>query len=161
MSFGNNGAVSTISQINHGGQYLADVAGLSIKPYVDFEDGLPMGLIVQLKAGVLSALDGTADAVIAGVSKFDMSRTIEEGAVYTSNALVHYDLVNVIEMGIVSIPLATGAAPTEKAPVYYINDGADAGKVTQDSGATNAVLLQYAEFYREVKEDAIWQIRLR
>lgn len=138
-----------------GGELVA-TSPYGVTAYTSYESGLQVGRVAQLKAGVLSNLDGTAAPVLVGAVLRDLGSAVENGT-----ALINVSSVDVCDFGRTTIYLATGANPTELAPVYVVNAvGVDAGKVTQDSAVAGAVLVTGVVFYKQVKT-GVWTITLK
>ena len=114
---------------------------------VPFEDGLKIGRFAQIKAGVLSNMDGTATPVVAGVVLRSPARPVTEDMIYSKEFC---DNVNYLRAGMVTVE-GTGTAPDYLAPVFINVDG-----VATKSNSDTAV---NAEFLEE-KQSGVWLIRL-
>lgn len=147
-------AVSVLQNVD-GGELLT-TSPYGVTAYTSYQDNLNVGRIAQMKAGVVSNLDATATPDLVGVVLRQIGSSLEDGT-----ALSGVSSVDVCDFGRATVYTATGAVPTAGSAVYVINAvGDDAGKVTQDSGATGAVAVTDAVFYKEVKS-GVWTITLK
>ena len=123
--------------------------------YTNFQDGLETGRFAQLKAGVLSNLDGTTTPDLAGVVILRKSSAIEDGTAITAANNVDVD---VADFGRVAVYVVAGDTPVEGGAVYVVNDtSADAGKATT---LNTALAVPNAVFYKEVKA-GVWIVTLK
>jgi hypothetical protein len=152
-----NSAVQANVQNVDGGELLV-TAPYAVTSYDSFQDGLKIGRIAQIKAGVVSNLDGTSTPDICGVVRRDVANATVAGETISADYSLRAD---VVDFGRVTVFTATGAVPTEGSAVYVINNtSADAGKVTQNSSATGALALTDVVFYKEVKA-GVWTVTLK
>lgn len=128
--------------------------------YDNFVDGLVIGRMAQMKAGVLSNLDGTATPILPGVVLRAITKAIGS-TTYDTTGQVPDEHSNVGDFGRMTIDVTDAAVPTFGAPVYVINAaGADAGKATQNSGAAGALLVANVTFFKSIKT-GVWEISLK
>ena len=113
---------------------------------VPFEDGLIIGRVAQIKAGVLSNMDATPTPVIAGVVMRQPNRPVDEDMIYSKQMT---DNVNFVRSGMVTVE-GTGTAPDYLKPVYCNTDGV-ATKSNSDTALN-------AEFIEEI-QTGVWLIR--
>lgn len=131
----------------------------NVSAFEIFQDGIVEGRFVKFDSGSIDKLDGSATPTIAGVAKRKVTGEIGSGVYSTSGQAID-QVAEVVNFGFVTATATDAATPTKYAPVYVINaDTAEAGKVTQDSGATGALLLEDAVFW-EVKSTGVWLVRI-
>lgn len=129
-----------------------------------WEEGLIIGRFAQIKAGVLSNMDGTATPVVAGVVLRELNSLIElpgEAGAAVTNLLISETVQDYVRQGLVTVKLAAGAAtPTMFAPVYAVNEAANAenGNVTPTSAGTTVET--NGEFIEQIQA-GIWSVRLK
>jgi len=136
--------------------------------YTNFQDGLETGRFAQLKAGILSNLDGTTTPDLAGVVLLRKSSALEDGTAISAENNVDVD---VADFGRVSVYVVPGVVPVEGESVYAYNN-TDNG--TENWGmATNAEANLASDgttevanasvdavFYKEVKA-GVWIVTLK
>ena len=131
----------------------------NVSAFEVFQDGLVEGRFAKFDSGSIDKLDGSATPVIAGVAKRKVTGEIGSG-VYSSSGQAIDQVAEMVNFGFVTVTATDAATPTKYDPVYTINaDTAEAGKVTQDSGATGALLVEDAVFW-EVKSSGVWLVRI-
>lgn len=131
----------------------------NVSAYDVFEDGLIEGRFAKLDAGSVDNLDASATPVIVGVTRRKVTGEIGAG-VYSTSGIEIDQVAEVVDFGHVTVTVQDAAVPTKLAPVYAINLAtAEAGKATQDSGASGAVLVPNAVFWEE-KQAGVWLVRL-
>lgn len=118
-----------------------------------WQDGIKIGRIAQLKAGVVSDMDGTTNPVIVGAVIKEVN-AIEDGMTYNK---VSMKQINTLYAGKISVEVKTGDTPARFGKVYVDNSSAgEYGKVTTDS--VNGIPMD-AIFVAE-EQAGVWSIRI-
>jgi len=127
-----------------------------VSSYNNFEEGLKGGLFAKFNAGVVELIDGTADPVVAGVVKREISSAMEDAGTFKADNTI---MVDVVESGLITVEVIGGLTINKFDAIYAYNGAttADLGKVTND--ATDAVLVD-GYFYKEINPTT-WIIRLK
>ncbi len=157
MSF-TTGVLERVSDLPAG--EVIEASPYNVSAYEVFENGLVQGCFAKFESGSVDSLDGSAAPTIAGVAKRKVTGEIGPGVYSTSGQAID-SVAEIIDFGQCTVSITDAATPTKFDPVYVINAaGADAGKITQDSGATGALLLEDVVFW-EVKASGVWLVRIK
>ncbi|AUR91020.1 hypothetical protein NVP1154O_07 [Vibrio phage 1.154.O._10N.222.52.B12] len=131
----------------------------NVSAFEVFQDGLIEGRFVKFDTGSIDILDASATPVIAGIAKRKITGEIGDG-VYSTSGIEIDQVAEVINFGFATVTVQDAAAPSKYDPVYTINlDSAEAGKATQNSGATGAIAVANCVFW-EQKADNVWLVRM-
>ena len=134
----------------------------SISSFDKFEDGLIIGRFCKYDSGSVDNLDGSATPQIVGVPKRKVNKAISSDT-YVSGTPTSCEPkdanADVCNFGYVTVACTDAAVPVKGLPVYVINGAANAdnGKVTQDSGETDTLLVADCKFEREV-QTGVWVV---
>lgn len=124
-----------------------------------FQDGLIEGRFVKFDTGSIDILDASVAPVIAGIAKRKVTGEIGTGIYSTSGQEID-QVAEVINFGFATVTVQDAADPSKYDPVYTINlDSAEAGKATEDSGATGALAVSDVVFW-EQKAANVWLVRM-
>jgi hypothetical protein len=127
------------------------IKGQIITNYQTFEDGLLVGRFAKYDAGFIENIDGSTTPTIAGVVCRNIASAIEDGGVVTLENSINVD---VIEQGIITVEVDTGATINKFDRVYAINTLASGGVATNVSDSNIAI---DAYFYEEIKS-GVWSV---
>jgi len=135
-------------------------APYDVQAYVDFEEGLLAGRFCQLKADVVSNMDGTATPKLVGIPRRKVTGEIADVSAYTKIGEGYDSVAEVIELGYATVQVATGAAPKRHTPVNVINEASNAenGMATDAAVATGIISAGNVVFW-EQKASGVWLIR--
>lgn len=131
-----------------------------VQAYADFEEGLLAGRFCQLKAGVVSNMDGTATPKLVGIPRRKVSGEIADVSKYTKTGDGYDSVAEVIELGYTTVQVATGAEPKRHDKVNVINeaDNAENGMATDAEVASGIISAGQVVFW-EQKALGVWLIR--
>jgi len=160
-----NGVLPEVVQINEG--EVLTTSPHNIDSFDQFEDGLKIGLIAKLDSGSVDNLDGSGTPLLVGVPKRKINKAIGSDT-YISTAVngLADKVADICNFGRVTVLMTdtSVAADTAKTgdQVYVINGAANAdnGKVTNNSGETEALIVTGAVFSRE-KKSGVWVITIQ
>ena len=163
MAF-NDGVLDEVIQIEEG--EVITTSPNNVDSYDTFEDGLKIGHFAKLDSGSIDNLDGSATPVIIGVPKRKINKAISS-EVYVATAVngladKNADVCNFGRITVVMTATAVAAATAvEGDQVYVINGAANAdnGKVTNNSGETEALIATGVKFKRE-KQSGVWVVTI-
>jgi hypothetical protein len=156
MAFG-NAVLSQISDLPAGEVITA--SPYNVSAFEVFEDGLVEGRFIKFDAGSADNLDASATPIVAGISKRKVTGEIGTG-IYSATGQAVDQVAEVINFGFSTVTVTDAAAPVKYLPVYAINlAGAEAGKGTQNAGATGALLVEDVVFW-EQKSANTWLVRM-
>ena len=135
----------------------------NIDSFDKFENGLKVGHFAKLDTGSIDNLDGSATPFLIGVPKRKINKAIDS-QVYVSVADAQglKDAnTDVLNFGRITVAATAASVPTVGAQVYVINGvaNADNGKVTQNAGELEALIVPGATF-KEVKSSDVWVITI-
>ena len=131
----------------------------NVSVYERFENGLIEGRFAKLDTGSADLLDASATPKIIGIVKRKITGEIGTG-VYATSGLGIDQVAEIIDFGWATVTVTSAAVPTKLAPVYAINlNTAEAGKATQDSAASGAVIVPDTVFW-EAKAPGVWLVRI-
>lgn len=164
MAF-DDGVLPEVVQIGEG--EVLTTSPHNIDSFDKFEDGLKIGLIAKLDAGSIDNLDGSATPVLVGVPKRRVNKAINSDTYVTTpvNGLAD-KVADVCDLGRVTVLMTDTAVAAASAvmgdQVYVINGSgnADNGKVTNNSGETEALIVTGAVFNKE-KKSGVWVITIQ
>lgn len=131
----------------------------SVTAHDSFEDGLRAGRFAQIKAGVLSNLDGTATPAIVGIPLRKVTGEIADDSVYTKTGLGYDSVAELIDFGYATVEISAGADPKRYDKVNVLNDATvNAGQATEEAVASGIVAAGDVIFW-EPKAAGVWLIR--
>lgn len=135
-------------------------APYDVQAYPNFEEGLLAGRFCQLKAGVVSNMDGTATPKLVGIPRRKVSGEIADVSKYTKTGDGYDSVAEVIELGYTTVQVATGAEPKRHDKVNVINeaDNAENGMATDAEVASGIISAGQVVFW-EQKAPGVWLIR--
>jgi len=159
MSFPGNAVESKIVGLD-GGEVIK-TSPYNISSFDKFEDGLLIGRLCKLDGGSIDNLDGSATPFLAGVPVRRLNKALQDST-YSSVGTVPDGFADVATLGKVSVITTDAATPARGNPVYVINavGNADNGKVTQDAGATGALLAEDLVFDKQTKS-GVWIVTIK
>lgn len=133
----------------------------NVSAFEVFEDGLVEGRFVKYDAGSIDNLDGSADPVIAGISRRKLTGEIQDGpATYQTSGLGIDQVAEVINFGFATVEVADGVTPARYEAVNVLNDAtADAGKATNAAVAAGIISAGDVVFW-EQKAANVWLVRM-
>ena len=135
-------------------------APYDVQAYADFEEGLLAGRFCQIKADVVSNMDGTATPKILGIPRRKVTGEIADVSFYTKVGYGYDSVAEVIELGYATVQVAAGATPKRHTPVNVINEASNAenGMATDAAVATGIISAGNVVFW-EQKASGVWLIR--
>lgn len=146
-------ALSTDIVKVEGGELLGHSENHLIFSETAFENNLRVGRFAKLDTAQIDNMDGSANPVIAGLVRRNVSAAVEDGGLLSS---ANNELIEYVRQGMVSVDVKSGETPTLFDQVYASNAGdSDDGLAT----ATNSDEYVNAEFLFEIKTD-VWAIFL-
>lgn len=164
MAF-NDGVLPEVVQIDEG-EILA-TSPYNVDSFDKFEDGLKIGLFAKLDSGSVDNLDGSATPLLVGVPKRKINKAIGSDTYISTpvNGLADKvaDVCNFGRITAVMTATAVAAATAVEGDQVYVINGvanADNGKVTNNSGETEALIVTGAVFNRE-KKSGIWVVTIQ
>ena len=153
-----NGVLNDVQQIFQG--EVIQTSPYNVDSFDKFEDGLAIGKFAKLDTGSVDNLDGSATPLLIGVPVRKVNKALESNT-YDSTGTVVDKNANICNFGRITVEATSVAVPTVGAQVYVINGAANAdnGRVTQNAGETDALIVTGAIF-KEEKQTGVWVVTI-